>query len=1014
MTENHSRDTGGGRSSVDGGLGLAGRACLTLLCLLILPGAASARQARTRRAGPGVIPRYIGALERRDYKTVINLTDYYRGQINNIKARNPRVLWPKLIGEYVQRTIPRFLQAPSGGAAFLAMSMAMMGDPTQNIRTALALLPPSCRWSISETRRGPNQETVYVTVHYPLIAQAPIIGARVLRQTILQFTLSRATGLVDSVAMVSQANTFWDGGPAVRTEMASRFYTAGRWQESISLLEPLKSRNALSKAGLNVLANSDYEYVVHQCFSSTANLNVSGYPRYPKFTGGQRCLPDMKEAVQLMPSLGEELAASLLSDSEASLRASALGSASSELGMAKEYVNGNQQLAARAARLGIETSRRWLHLALYNYASQGNGDSKWVKGQVQGAVQLEPDIMRSGLALGVVEDCLKEAGSDRARGDIFGSNDYFFGILDFMKEFGIPLPSQDVPGFLQWAGQTRYPAKWRREVEALASGGPGVVEGGNQPVSSEPVGHAAGQLSPPAAERTAACGDFQQCMQAGMGAFHSSNWSAAVSDFQSAAGLQPSSVAPWGWMSSAFLRTGQIGNLTHAYDKILTLGGTILVPACHELSFRPCDEGVLSMSASSIAFRDVRKRTVVTVSPSGVRPKGTQYNPLTQSDSFGLRAGGRNYNFDFVPYNAGCRRQLFIQCPAGGIAQQSAVGKYVEQTIPKLASGGFVPPATATSGSAPAPKTSGTPTASANTAPCGQTVSAGYSILANGRLYTAKTAITSAGRIPVFFDEKGAPVLDATLLRTLELGAWTRDTIVASASTRAEIAGKLHTLPDMISTSQALQGYQAVQDVLARAMAESIEAAVTGGASLSKAVPNLAWGVVREQLSQSPRTVLIVAARTGLQNSLADYKQLTQGVLPPANSNALDITTLEQVRTLFIQAQSVDIPNEALASALMPTSGLDLTNEALQSVVSELLPGLPSKGAVVTLSGLLDFQKSLAQAGRTLPALQKYDQDLNLELDLWKADDHKLDTLTTQAAAVCRFSSSGATSSSQR
>ncbi len=1013
MTENHSRDTGGRRSPVEGGLGLAGRACRTLVCLLILPGAASARQARGRRAAPGVIPRYIGALERRDFKTVINLTDYYRGQINNIKARNPRVLWPKLIGEYDQRTIPRFSEAPSGGAAFLAMSMAMMGDPTQNIRQALALLPPSCKWSISETRRGPSLETVYVTVLYPKIAHAPIIGPRLLRQTILQFTLSRATGLVDSVAMVSQANSFWDGGPAVRTEVASRFYTAGRWQESISLLEPLKSRNALSKAGLNVLANSDYEYVVHQCFSSTANLNVSGYPRYPKFTGGQRCLPDMEEAVQLMPSLGEELAASLLSDSEASLRASALGSASSELGMAKEYVKGNQQLAARAAGLSIETSRRWLHLAIYNYAHQGNGDSEWVKGQVQGAAQLEPDIMRSGLALGVVKDCLKEAGRDKARGGGLADN-YFSGILAFMKEYRVPLPPQDVPWFMQWASQTRDPAEWQREVEALASAGSGVVAAGNQPVSPGPAGPAAGQPSSPAAERTAACGDFQQCMEAGMGAFHSSNWSAAVSDFQAAASLQPSSVAPWGWMSSAFLRTGQIGNLTHAYDKILTLGGTILVPACHELSFRPCDEGVLSMSASSIAFRDVGKRTVVTVSPSGVHPKGTQYNPLTQSDSFGLRAGGRNYNFDFVPYNAGCRRQLFVQCPAGGIAQQSAVGKYVEQTIPQLASGGFVPPATATSGSAPAPKTSGTPTASANTAPCGQTVSTGYSILANGRLYTAKTAITSAGRIPLFFDEKGAPVLDTTLLHTLELGAWTRDTIVASASTRAEIASKLHTLPDMIGTSQALQGYQVVQDVLARAMAESIEGAVTGGASLSKAVPNLAWGVVREQLSQSPRTVLTVAARTGLQNSLEDYKQLTQGVLPPANSNALDITTLEQVRTLFIQAQSVDIPNEALASALMPTSGLDLTNEALQSVVSELLPGLPPKGAVVTLSGLLDFQKSLAQAGRTLPALQKYDQDLNLELDLWKADDHKLDTLTTQAAAVCRSSSSRATPSSQR
>jgi WD40 repeat protein len=286
-------------------------------------------------------------------------------------------------------------------------------------------------------------------------------------------------------------------------------------------------------------------------------------------------------------------------------------------------------------------------------------------------------------------------------------------------------------------------------------------------------------------------------------------------------------------------------------------------------------------------------------------------------------------------------------------------------------------------------------------ADCSGAADLGYSLRAAGHLYRVKSLAGSDGnRVFVFFDEKGAPILDASLLKQLAMGAWTRESIVASSAIRPEIASKKIALQGIIGTSQAVQRYEIVQDALARAMAEAIEAAVTGGASLSNAVPNLTRGILRTQLTNSPRTLFTLAAQTGLQRSLDRYKQL-EAILPPADSTALDVTTLGQVKNLYAQAQALALPNEALAAALMPKSALGLTNQALQSVVSELLPGLPTGNGAVTFGALLDLQKSLAQAGKSLPALQKYDENLNLALHLSEANDRKIDAWATQAAEMC-------------
>lgn len=302
--------------------------------------------------------------------------------------------------------------------------------------------------------------------------------------------------------------------------------------------------------------------------------------------------------------------------------------------------------------------------------------------------------------------------------------------------------------------------------------------------------------------------------------------------------------------------------------------------------------------------------------------------------------------------------------------------------------------------------------AATSTTGCAGATDLGYSIRSGGNLYKAKgIPSASGGVIPVFLDQTGTPAQGAALLHQLTLGAWTRENIVASAATRSEIAKQPLIITDIISTSRAIQRYNATQDLIARSMTEALEAAVTSGASLSKAVPNLLWGTVKSQLLNSPRTLLALSAQVGLQKSLTDYQQL-QKALPPAESTPLDITTLETLNTGYEQAQALDLPNEALATALMPTNGVELSDQALQSMVSELLPGLPAANEVVTAAALLDFQKSLAQAASTNPALQKYNGNLNLVLNLAAANNRTINTWASQAMQTCSAPSGVQTSPS--
>jgi hypothetical protein len=191
-----------------------------------------------------------------------------------------------------------------------------------------------------------------------------------------------------------------------------------------------------------------------------------------------------------------------------------------------------------------------------------------------------------------------------------------------------------------------------------------------------------------------------------------------------------------------------------------------------------------------------------------------------------------------------------------------------------------------------------------------------------------------------------------------------------------------------------------VQDLAARDMAEALEFLATGGASLAKVVPNLLWGEVKQQLENSSKNFLIVSAQTGLNESKQKYSELLS-ILPPADATTLDVATLESVRQLYDQAYILELPNEALATALMPTTLTQQLLDILGSMMSEVIPGLPEDSERVTLEGLLTLGRSIAAAGQSYPGFQNYSMTMGRALTLVQEQDRLISSWAAEAAGAC-------------
>jgi len=150
------------------------------------------------RSGGQSVARYIQATQKRDFKTVVELTYQNQEEIRSIKANNPQSLWPTLIKGYYDSHVSALSSQPAG------------------------LFVPSCKWTITEKRSGKwgsIPTTVnYVTISYPSPAESPIWNGRRLRQGVLAFNVT-TSGLIITIDPVPAGDVLWPI-PTLTSEVA--------------------------------------------------------------------------------------------------------------------------------------------------------------------------------------------------------------------------------------------------------------------------------------------------------------------------------------------------------------------------------------------------------------------------------------------------------------------------------------------------------------------------------------------------------------------------------------------------------------------------------------------------------------------------------------------------------------------------------------------------------------------------------------------------------------------------
>lgn len=195
-----------------------------LLLASYVPNTPSAySQRRTNRPaaqsrGALTVSHFIQAIQSKDYKVLVDSSYQYQAELSSIKARNPKVLWPKLETDYYAEKTSQLTKSLSYWQAYGQTLASMTGDPASNIRAVFALLPASCKWAISESKTqqvssvlsGPYLQTlVYVTVTYVSLAESPVVDTRPLKQAILAFELRDTRALFLGVSRIPAGDVFW-------------------------------------------------------------------------------------------------------------------------------------------------------------------------------------------------------------------------------------------------------------------------------------------------------------------------------------------------------------------------------------------------------------------------------------------------------------------------------------------------------------------------------------------------------------------------------------------------------------------------------------------------------------------------------------------------------------------------------------------------------------------------------------------------------------------------------------
>lgn len=146
------------------------------------------------------------------------------------------------------------------------------------------------------------------------------------------------------------------------------------------------------------------------------------------------------------------------------------------------------------------------------------------------------------------------------------------------------------------------------------------------------------------------------------------------------------------------------------WDKTLRLGGTLSFDVMHRKGLSSAEKGTLLLSVSEISFLGPAQEKVFSVAPHDISFHGQgSGSAVSPASLLGLRIGSKNYRFYPVPVGFVCKK---IICEEPGLSEQTAVAKYIDETISKLQSGAFKKDDTLNQHSPPPPVREGAQSAS--------------------------------------------------------------------------------------------------------------------------------------------------------------------------------------------------------------------------------------------------------------------------------------------------------------
>jgi hypothetical protein len=527
------------------------------------------------KAGSGVATRYIEAVQKADFKTVIDLSYSYQAEVAQIKAQNPQALWPKLTKEYYDAKIASFSEKTDYMGLYLQGLQGMTGDPAQQIQFMRNMVLPNAKWKVTETRTehvqdsiqfGPyNRTIVYITVTYPTLKGSPFVDGKFLKKTILEFDLNAKVQQVMTVGRVAQGDTPWDAPVTIMNAKWQREGLVGMGGLSAEAFGGKAPYTWKPVCGSYDLSNSIIDQPTNQQIPASLVVNLRQFPTNIAFP---------------------------------------------------------------------------LHCSLT--ITDGSGQSDTV------------GITVPQMLTGVNELC-------------------------YVRE----------PWFSRGQGRPEQSNMCLNPIKATdtASTNTASEESTVLPVPDGPP------LPSGVSNTSSACGDFTNCMRSAMNAYKSRDWVTASTQFREAANQNLKSGEPWIWLGRIVLMDEQQhrqSELSDAWDKALSLGSRIMIGACHELTFRPCERGDLVLSKDSIAFLVRGTDTVISTPPGNVKPGKVFNNAGAAHITYSFKSEGKNFVVDFFPPGIQCNVNLMVQCPVEGISKQLLLAQYVSQVLPKLASGVLV------------------------------------------------------------------------------------------------------------------------------------------------------------------------------------------------------------------------------------------------------------------------------------------------------------------------------------